>query len=149
MTTTHIMEVLGTVIIGSLFGGVGAYIAASFKMGARLLVLEKSVSDYHLVTDRRLDAWDERMIRTEAKIVLTDVCDNCKEIWLIKIDAYHTEAQRAVSEAQKAIEEVKVATKHDMDVLNESNKTTVGLLEQIMKAVTDTNNKVERLKVVR
>ena len=149
MMPLHILEIFGTVIFGSIVGGIGTYVAASIKMGARLLVLERSVEDYHTTTNRRLGIIEE-------KAIFDTVCTGCKALWMSKhetladqINSYHTEAQRAVASAQAAVESVKGSTKHDMEILNASNTTNAELLRAVLDAVKETKESVNKLKVVR
>ena len=142
MTLLHILEIFGTLVLGSIVGGIGTYVAASFKFAGRFLVLEKRFSDFQAATDRRLKEQDDRLQRTEDKVIWSDVCDNCKEVWIAKIDAYHAEAQQAILT-------VKEATSRDMKVLNENNTATVKLLGDLMATVTHIDNRLGTMKVVR
>ena len=142
MTLLHILEIFGTLVLGSIVGGIGTYVAASFKFAGRFLVLEKRFLDFQAATDRRLKEQDDRLQRTEDKVIWSDVCDNCKEVWIAKIDAYHAEAQQAILT-------VKEATSRDMKVLNENNTATVKLLGDLMATVTHIDNRLGTMKVVR
>lgn len=126
MWQTVLPTFIGT-LVGALIGAIGSYYGTKRTLAVEI----QARLDFKEVTERRLAGHEIRMDKMEDKVVFLDVCDNCKDLWMAKIDGYHIESEKGMKTLNDAISSNAFILKDIADALSNMDRNQAVVMDRL------------------